>query len=299
MTTPFLLCPPPLSFRSKRPRGGRGKTLGCFESLFSWGLIFLSVSATTLSNCLRDPCSCGRLFKPLMHGIVLVAADEEMDAMLKKSSFWSGEDGSGALGTLNFRNLAMDSSWAQRPQQRVEPGTSTQQNVYYRALAAAALQEFRVPDAGKPLANSSLSSSQMQFRSQTPQLLHQQSTHHLSEASAPLLQLLSSRSESPLEVGVNMPQCSGYSEGDIHMVSSSPSASGSFPLHSMLGRTHLDSNLLMRPAQSGQHSQSGPVLNGGSAAGREPQVINCNLAMFALKWFALRLDHFKTISQGD
>lgn len=27
LTAPFLLCPPPLAFRTKRPRGGRGKAL--------------------------------------------------------------------------------------------------------------------------------------------------------------------------------------------------------------------------------------------------------------------------------
>lgn len=194
LTTPFLLSPPPLAFRSKRPRGGR--------------------------------------------------ADEEMDAMLKKSSFWSGEE-------LNLRSLGMD-SWM-RPQQTGVPPPQPQQNEYYRALAAAALQEFRTSDA-----QPSLSSSQMQFRSH--------------DAAGPLLQLSSSRPQSPL----NMPQCSGYSEGDIHMASS-PSASGSFPLHSMLNRTHLGCDTgqlthLMRPTQSPQHSQSRPIIHGPASVVREPQV---------------------------
>ncbi|KAG0627423.1 hypothetical protein M758_2G199800 [Ceratodon purpureus] len=225
LTTPFLLCPPPLAFRSKRPRGGK--------------------------------------------------ADEEMDAMMKRSSFWSGEDASGALGGLNFRNLGMD-SWM-RPQQRIEPSIppQPQQNEYYRALAAAALQEFRSTDTPKHSmghAQPSGSPSQMQFRSQSPQLLHQ-SSHH--DGSGPLLQLSSSRPQSPLEVGVNMPQCSGYSEGDIHMASS-PSASGSFPLHSMLGRTHLGCESgqlthLMRTPQVAPQTQSVPVVHGASVV-REPQV---------------------------
>jgi hypothetical protein len=113
-------------------------------------------------------------------------------------------------------------------------------NEYYRALAAAALQEIRCADASThsmPHAQPSVSSSQMQFRSQSPQL-NQHGGQHVSNASGPVLQLSSSRPQSPLAVGVSMAQCSGYSEGDIHMTSS-PSASGSFPLHSMLGRTHL------------------------------------------------------------
>jgi hypothetical protein len=46
--------------------------------------------------------------------------------MLKKSSFWSRENGSDALGGLGFRNLGMD-SWM-CTQQRVEPGLPAQQN---------------------------------------------------------------------------------------------------------------------------------------------------------------------------
>ncbi|KAG0504354.1 hypothetical protein KC19_6G026900 [Ceratodon purpureus] len=225
LTTPFLLCPPPLAFRSKRPRGGR--------------------------------------------------ADEEMDLMLKKSSFWSRENGSDALGGLDFRNLGMD-SWM-RTQQSQEPALPAQQNEYYRALAAAALQEFRCADAPKQSmthAQPSVSSSQMQFRSQSPQL-NQHGGQHVANASGPVLQLSSSRPQSPLEIGVNMAQCSGYSEGDIHMASS-PSASGSFPLHSMLGRTHLGCESgqlthMMRPSHSAQQSQSGPMIHGGNIV-REPQV---------------------------
>lgn len=229
LTAPFLLCPPPLAFRSKRPRGGRG--------------------------------------------------DEEMDMMLKKSSFWSREDGSDALGALNFRNLGMD-SWMRNQPQPMQPGIPAQQNEYYRALAAAALQEFRGADTSKQSiahVQPSVSSSQMQFRSQSPQA-NQHSAQHVSNVSGPMLQLASSRAQSPLEVaGLNMAaQCSGYSEGDIHMASS-PSASGSFPLHSMLGRTHLSCESgqlthVMRPAHIVQQSQSGSLIHGGSVAQREPQV---------------------------
>lgn len=198
-----------------------------------------------------------------------------MDSMLKKSPFWSREDGSDALGGLNFRNIGMD-SWM-RTQQRVEPGLPAQQNDYYRALAAAALQEFRCADASKHSmthAQPSASSSQMQFRSQSPQL-NQHGGQHVSNASGPVLQLSSSRPQSPLTVGVNMAQCSGYSEGDIHMVSS-PSASGSFPLHSMLGRTHLGSENgqlthMMRSSHNAQQIQSGSTINGTNVV-REPQV---------------------------
>ncbi|XP_024401004.1 auxin response factor 6 [Physcomitrium patens] len=222
LTTPFLLCPPPVAFRTKRPRGGR---------------------------------------------------DEEIDSTSKKSSFWSGDEDTGVLGGLNFRNLSMD-SWM-RPQQ---PGLPTQQNEYYRALAAAALQEFRTPDCSKhPTSRSQPSiSPQMQFRSQPQMQSGHHGVQHVSEACGPLLQLSSSRPQSPLEVGMNMPQCSGYSEEDIQMASS-PSASGSYPLHSMLGRTHLGCEtgqvgLMMRPTQNAQQSQSGPILHGGSTIGHEPQV---------------------------
>ena len=195
--------------------------------------------------------------------------------MLKKSSFWSRENGSDAFGGLDFRNLGMD-SWM-RTQQRVEPGLPTQQNEYYRALAAAALQEFRCADTSKhpmSLGQASVSSSQMQFRSQSPQL-NQHGGQHISNASGPLLQLSSSRPQSPLPAGVNTAQCSGYSEGDIH-VASSPSASGSFPLHSMLGRTHLGCESgqlthMMRPSHSAQQGRPGSVIHGGNIV-REPQV---------------------------
>lgn len=203
-----------------------------------------------------------------------------MDLMLKKSSFWSREDGSDALGALNFRNLGMD-SWM-RNQPRVEPqqpGLPVQQTEYYRALAAAALQEIRSTDPSKhPMAHAqpSVSSSQMQFRSQSPQT-NQHGGQHVSNASGTMLQLSSSRPQSQLEVGVNVAQCSGYSEGDIHMAS--PSASGSFPLSSVLGRTHLgceSSQLshMMRPTHNAQQSQSDSMIHGGSVV-REPQVINC------------------------
>ena len=241
-------------------------------------------------------CSC-QYCKFLTVELHWFTADElEVDAMLKKSSFWPGEHASGALGGLNFRNLGID-SWM-RPHQRVEPGISSQpqQNEYYRALAAAALQEFRSTDAPKHSMSHvqpSISSSLTHFRSQSPQLLHQ-SSHH--DASGPHLQLSSSRPQSPLEVGVNMPQCSGYSEGDIHMVSS-PSASGSFPLHSMLGRTHLgcDSGQLTqvnRPTLSAQQSPPGPIVHGGNIV-REPQVITCNLKLFC---FSFGTPSFRTKS---
>lgn len=31
LTTPFLLCPPPLTFRAKRPWGGRGNAFCCIH----------------------------------------------------------------------------------------------------------------------------------------------------------------------------------------------------------------------------------------------------------------------------
>lgn len=209
--------------------------------------------------------------------------------MLKKSSFWSREDGSDALGSLNFRNLGMDSWMRNLP--RVEPqqpGLPPQQNEYYRALAAAALQEIRCGDASKHSmahAQPSVSSSQMQFRSQSPLTNQHGGQHHVPNASGQMLQLSSSRPLSPLEVGVNMAQCSGYSESDIHMASS-PSASGSFPLHSMLGRTHLGCESgqlthMMRPVHNAQQSQSGSMIHGGSVL-REPQVINCKSRLLDL-----------------
>lgn len=206
-----------------------------------------------------------------------------MDLMLKKSSFWSREDGSDALGALNFRNLGID-SWMRNQPQPLQPGLPAQHNEYYRALAAAALQEFRGSDASKQSmahAQPSASSSQMQFRSQSPQANQHGGQHVSGNASGPMLQFSSTRAQSPLEVaGVNMAaQCSGYSEGDIH-VGSSPSASGSFPLHSMLGRTHLGCENgqlthMMRPTHNAQQSQSGSMVHGGSGVQREPQVINC------------------------
>ncbi|XP_073394625.1 auxin response factor 6 isoform X4 [Physcomitrium patens] len=227
LTTPFLLCPPPLTFRAKRPWGGR--------------------------------------------------VDEEMDSMLKKASFWSGDSGShmDALGALNLRNFGM-SSWMRTPQQRVEPGLPAQQNEYYRAFAAAALQEIRCSDASKHAmshAQPSLSTSQIEFRSQSPQS-NQHTAQHIPNTAGPVLQLSSSRPESPLDVGMNMAQCSGYSESDTHMTSSAYTP-GSYPLHSMLGRTHLgcengQMTYMMRPTQSAQQSQPESIIHGGSV--REPQL---------------------------
>lgn len=236
LTTPFLLCPPPLTFRAKRPWGGR---------------------------------------------------DEEMDSMLKKASFWSGDSGShmDALGALNLRNFGM-SSWMRTPQQRVEPGLPAQQNEYYRAFAAAALQEIRCSDASKHAmshAQPSLSTSQIEFRSQSPQS-NQHTAQHIPNTAGPVLQLSSSRPESPLDVGMNMAQCSGYSESDTHMTSSAYTP-GSYPLHSMLGRTHLgcengQMTYMMRPTQSAQQSQPESIIHGGSV--REPQ--------FSSSWYPSNRD---------
>uniref|UniRef100_A0A7I4F3W5 Auxin response factor n=1 Tax=Physcomitrium patens TaxID=3218 RepID=A0A7I4F3W5_PHYPA len=224
LTFPYVLCPQPLAFRAKRPRGGR---------------------------------------------------DEETDSMLKKSSFWSGENSTDALGRLTFRTPSLD-SWM-RPKQ---PGLPMQENEHYRALEAAALEEIRTTSTAKnPMSRvqSSIPSSQMQF--QPPHVLRQSSQHgelHMPEASGPLLQLSSSRPQSPFEVGINMPQCSGYSEGKIHMASSL-SASESFPLHSMLGRTHLGCDTVqvthvIRPGKSAQQNLSGAAIHGSSAVVRDPQL---------------------------
>jgi hypothetical protein len=150
-------------------------------------------------------------------------------------------------------------------------------------MAAAALRDIRNVDSSKlsiSHTQPNVSAPQLQYHMQTPQVQQQQSQfmQNISDAPGPLLQLASSRPQSPLDVGVNMPQV--YSEADIHMPSRS--VSGTVALHSMLGRTHIGCSIspsesgplnnVMRPNQSSQQSQSGSILQGGSVVAREPQV---------------------------
>lgn len=210
-----------------------------------------------------------------------------MESLMKRSQMWMREDGSDALGGLHLRGLAMD-SWM-RPQHRPETGLPTQDNEYYRAMAAAALQDFRSVDSSKlsiSHTQPSVSAPQLQYHMQTPQVQQQQSQQfmqNISDAPGPLLQLASSRPQSPLGVGVNMPQVYN-SEADMHMPSRS--VSGTVALHSMLGRTHIGCSIspsesgqinnVMRPNQSSQQSQSGSILQGASVVAREPQVLVCS-----------------------
>lgn len=208
-----------------------------------------------------------------------------MESLMKRSPMWLREDGGDALGGLHLRGLPMD-SWI-RPQHRPETGLPTQDNEYYRAMAAAALLDIRNVDSSKlsiSHTQSSVSAPQLQYHLQTPQVQQQsqQFMHNISDAPGPLLQLASSRPQSPLDVGVNMPQV--YSEADIHM--QSRSVSGNLPLHSMLGRTHLGCpispsesgplNNVIRTNQSSQQSQSGSILQGASVVAREAQVLVCS-----------------------
>lgn len=205
---------------------------------------------------------------------------------MKRSPMWLREDGSDALGGLHLRGLPMD-SWM-RPQHRPETGLPTQDNEYYRAMAAAALRDIRNVDSSKlsiSHTQPSVSAPQLQYHLQTPQVQQQQNQQFMqsiSDAPGPLLQLASSRPQSPLDVGVNMPQV--YSEADVHM--QSRSVSGNLPLHSMLGRTHIGCSISpsesgslnngLRPNQSSQQSQSGSILQGASVVAREPQVLVCS-----------------------
>ena len=209
-----------------------------------------------------------------------------MESLMKRSPIWMREDGGDALGGLHLRGLPMD-SWI-RPQHRPETGLPTQDNEYYRAMAAAALRDIRNVDSSKlPISHTqpSVSAPQLQYHLQPPQVQQQQNQQfmqNISDAPGPLLQLASSRPQSPLDVGVNMPQV--YSEADIHMPSRS--VSGTVPLHSMLGRTHIGCSMnpsesgplnnIMRPNPSSQQSQSGSILQGASVVAREPQVLICS-----------------------
>ncbi|CAK9875006.1 unnamed protein product [Sphagnum jensenii] len=191
LTTPFLLCPPPLALRSKR----------------------------TLADCI----------------VALGAGEEEdIESLMKKSQMWA--DGSDSLGTLNFRNPAMESPWMQPSQQRVDSAVASSQNELYRALAAEALQEIRTGDS-KQL-HHPLSSPQLHFHQQQSQAQQQQnqpSTHRMVDAPGPLLQLSFSGPQSQMNLACSMRQASSYCESDLQMGSSS------FSLQGMLGRAQSNS----------------------------------------------------------
>lgn len=140
------------------------------------------------------------------------------------------------------------------PPQRLDPAVSSPQNEYYRALAAAALQEMRSAEPSKQLlSQSALSSPHLQFRQQQPgtQQQSQQLMQQMNDTPGPLLQLSSSRPQSPMDLGSSIRTPSNYSESDLHMATS-PSMSGSFSLQGMLGRTQTSGPL--SPGDSTQYA---------------------------------------------
>ncbi len=145
-------------------------------------------------------------------------------------------DGSDSLGTLNFRNSAMESPWMQPSQQRVDSAVASSQNELYRALAAEAPQEIRTGDS-KQL-HHPLSSPQLHFHQQQSQAQEQQnqpSTHRMVDAPGPLLQLSFSGAQSQMNLTCSTRQASSYCESDLQMGFSS------FSLRDMFGRAQSSS----------------------------------------------------------
>ncbi|KAL3684899.1 hypothetical protein R1sor_002921 [Riccia sorocarpa] len=269
LTTPFLICPP-LTLRAKRPRAG------------------------------------------------FPGEDEVLDGSLRKSPLWLRDDERDSLSSLSFRGLGMD-AWTTRLAQNADSVNSGPTSEYYRVMAAAALQEIRANDSSKQMLQRQqqqpLQNHHMQFRQQgQPLQLPQQSDQQqvnlqqqqqqlnmqqqqqvltsaqplqLPDVTGPLLQLSSSRPQSPMELPPPMRASSGYTDSDVH-ISPASTAWGSFPLQSLLNRSQQGGTLpseetnqlvnLLRNSSS--LIQQAPLMSGSGMVNRETPV--------STGWFPMR-----------
>lgn len=108
------------------------------------------------------------------------------------------------------------------------------QNGQYRALAAAALQEFRNGDPSKQLLSQAVPSSQLPFRQQQSEPQPQQLMQHINDIPGPLLQLSTSQTQTT-DLGNSGMSSASYRESDLHMTSAT-TMSNSFGLQDMMGR---------------------------------------------------------------
>nr|XP_024366632.1 auxin response factor 6-like isoform X1 [Physcomitrium patens]XP_024366633.1 auxin response factor 6-like isoform X1 [Physcomitrium patens]XP_024366635.1 auxin response factor 6-like isoform X1 [Physcomitrium patens]PNR27047.1 hypothetical protein PHYPA_030528 [Physcomitrium patens] len=188
--TPFLLCPPPVALRSKRPRG-------------------------------------------------MQEEEDALEMLMKKSHMWP--HGSDPSVSLKVGGLRLDPLWMRLPQPRLGPMVSSPQSGYYRALAAAALQEIRSVDPPTQLLPQSASSSQLFFGQPQSQSQPQQLMQHINDIPGPLLQLTTSQTQT-VDLANPVGPSSSYRESDMHMTSPT-TMSNSLALQGMMRRASTSATL--------------------------------------------------------
>lgn len=195
---------------------------------------------------------------------------------MKKTQMWPS--GSDSFGPLKYGGMGMDTSWMRPPQQRFGPMVPSPQNGQYRALAAAALQEFRNGDSSKQLLSQSVPSSHLPFRQQQAQSQPQQLMQHINDIPGPLLQLSTSQTQTT-DLGNPGMASASYRESDLHMASST-TMSSSFGLQDMMVRAPTST-----PLSSSEGNQLASMMqitsqNGLQSSGPMPGLIQV-LAIFS------------------
>lgn len=234
-------------------------------------------------------------------GCFVVVEEDDVEGMLKKSPSWPRAEDGDRERTQTFR-VGVD-NWIRMPPRGDAVAAPLADN--YKALAASALQDT-IAQSKQMIPRQSaqvLQSAQLHFRTQHQpalqhmqqhQQLHQQPQQslQLSDATVPLLQLSSSRPQSPIALQT-MRAGAAYPDSD-QQLSAAPS-SGQLPLSSMLGR--LQTAALLSGDDSGQYAsifrssqslqQPSSVLSVSNLVSRDAQVNP--------SWFTSLRDH----NQGE
>lgn len=192
---------------------------------------------------------------------IISGEEDDLDTFMKKSQMWP--NGSDPLGSLKFGGLAMDASWMRLPQQRFGPMIPSPQNGQYRALAAAALQEFRNGDSSKQLLSQSVPSLHLPFRQEQSQPQPQQLMQHINDIPGPLLQLSTSQTQTT-DLGNPGMSSASYRESDLHRASST-TMSNSFGLQDVMGRAPTST-----PLSSSEGNQLASMMQITSQSGLQP-----------------------------
>lgn len=143
--------------------------------------------------------------------------------------------------SLKVGGLRLDPLWMRLPQPRLGPMVSSPQSGYYRALAAAALQEIRSVDPPTQLLPQSASSSQLFFGQPQSQSQPQQLMQHINDIPGPLLQLTTSQTQT-VDLANPVGPSSSYRESDMHMTSPT-TMSNSLALQGMMRRASTSATL--------------------------------------------------------
>ncbi|KAJ7545932.1 hypothetical protein O6H91_08G016700 [Diphasiastrum complanatum] len=197
--------------------------------------------------------------------------EEEVEGIVKKTSMWDRGDNN-RLDVQNSNPSTFGLEHWMRVEQRPDVSSTTTESDYYRAMAAAALQEFRKTDASKPVMQHPnppvLQFQQMQFgtqqqqpalvtsvqqQSNVPQLqtqisqLPQQQMLQLPNMQSSSMQFTSNGSQTSLALPASAKATSGLLEANMNMSSLS---SGTIPLHNFPSR--INSGAFM-PSENGQY----------------------------------------------